>query len=155
MILRKLLCSPQNSLRRNWMPEQPSVFTGWSGIQFVDSHLPLTQSVIIIDVITYRYSTFDSSYSFYNETYTHLRDLCFLNVFNSIIPVIILKASLNLLFHLEHILYYNCVQKLLEKSCKLRKSCNYKQHINKIYNEKLHYNCLQQLLTIRLTILGN
>ena len=86
------------------MPEQPSVFTGWSGIQFVDSHLPLTQSVIIIVVITYRYSTFDSSYSFYNETYTHLRDLCFLNVFNSIIPVIILKASLNLVSFGTHTL---------------------------------------------------
>ena len=43
-----------------------------------------------------------------------------------------------------------CLQKILEKLRKLRKSCNHKQNINKIYNEKLHCNCLQQLPTLSL-----
>ena len=38
---------------------------------------------------------------------------------------------------------YNRVQKIWEKLCKLRKSCNHKRNNNKIYNEKLHWNCLQ------------
>ena len=43
-----------------------------------------------------------------------------------------------------------------EKLCKLRKSCNHKLNINRIYNEKFHYNCLQQQLKdLRLRILGN
>ena len=51
----------------------------------------------------------------------------------------------------------NRVQKLWEKFRKLRKSCMHKRNINRAYNEKLHYNCLQQLLTLRLKtwILGN
>ena len=40
---------------------------------------------------------------------------------------------------------YNRVQKILEELCNFRKSCNYKQNINGIYNEMLYYNCLQQL----------
>ena len=28
---------------------------------------------------------------------------------------------------------------------------NHKQNINRIYNEKLHYHCLQQLLSLKLT----
>ena len=36
---------------------------------------------------------------------------------------------------------------------KLRKGCNHKRNINGIYNEQLHYNCLQQLSTLRLTLL--
>ena len=42
------------------------------------------------------------------------------------------------------------LQKILEKLCKLRKSCNHKRNINRIYNESLHYYCLQQLSTLRL-----
>ena len=38
---------------------------------------------------------------------------------------------------------YNHLQRMLEKLRKLRKSCNHKQNINGIYNEKLHYHCLQ------------
>ena len=50
-----------------------------------------------------RYSTFDLSYIFYYQTYFHI---CMIYVIDLFIPVIILKnASLNLLFHLEHILY--------------------------------------------------
>ena len=51
----------------------------------------------------------------------------------------------------------NRVQKLWEKFRKLRKSCMHKRNINRTYNEKLHYNCLQKLLTLRLKtwILGN
>ena len=45
---------------------------------------------------------------------------------------------------------YNHLQKILEKLCKLKKSCNHKRNINRINNEKLHYNCLQQLPTLRL-----
>ena len=37
--------------------------------------------------------------------------------------------------------------KILEKLCKLRKSCNHKRNINRIYNEKAYYNFLQQVLT--------
>ena len=50
---------------------------------------------------------------------------------------------------------YNHLQKLLEKLSKLRKSFNHKRNINRIYNEKLHYNCLKQLPTLRLNTLGN
>ena len=49
----------------------------------------------------------------------------------------------------------NCVEKMLEKLRKLRKSCNHKWNINRIYNEKLRYYCAQQLPTVRLKILGN
>ena len=45
---------------------------------------------------------------------------------------------------------YRYLQKLLEIFRKLRKSCNHKRNINRIYNEKLHYNSLQQLLTFTL-----
>ena len=45
---------------------------------------------------------------------------------------------------------YNHLQKMLEKLRKFRKSCNLKQNINRIYNETLHYNCLQQLPNLRL-----
>ena len=45
--------------------------------------------------------------------------------------------------------YYR-VQKILEKLHELRKNCNHKQNINGINNEKLHYNCLQRLPTLRL-----
>ena len=37
--------------------------------------------------------------------------------------------------------------------CKLITSCNNKRNINRIYNEWLHYNCFQQLPTLRLKIL--
>ena len=40
--------------------------------------------------------------------------------------------------------------KILEKLRKLRKTCNHKPNINRIYNEKLHYNRLQELPTLRL-----
>ena len=55
--------------------------------------------------------------------------------------------------HLE--LNYNCVQKIWEKLRKLRKSCNHKRNINRIYSERLHYNCLEQLPTLRLRMLRN
>lgn len=45
VILRKLLCFQQNSLRRNQMPEQHLVFTDCSGIDFFYSLLTLIQSV--------------------------------------------------------------------------------------------------------------
>ena len=45
---------------------------------------------------------------------------------------------------------YNHLQKILEKLRKLRKSRNHKRNINRIYNEKLYYNFLQQLPTLRL-----
>ena len=45
---------------------------------------------------------------------------------------------------------YNHLQKILEKLRKSRKSCNHKRNINRICNEKLHYNFLQQLPTLRL-----
>ena len=45
---------------------------------------------------------------------------------------------------------YNNLQKIFKNLCKLRKSCNNKRSINRIYSEKLHYNCLQQLPTLRL-----
>ena len=45
---------------------------------------------------------------------------------------------------------YNHLQKTLEKLRKFRKSCNHKQNINGIYNEKLQNDCLQQLPTLRL-----
>ena len=44
---------------------------------------------------------------------------------------------------------YNRVQKILEKLCKLRKSCKHKWSINGIYNKKLPHKCLQQLPTLR------
>ena len=44
----------------------------------------------------------------------------------------------------------NHLQKILEKLRKLRKSCSHMQNIIIMYNEKLHYNCLQQLPTLRL-----
>ena len=44
----------------------------------------------------------------------------------------------------------NRVQKILEKLCKLRKSCNHEWNINGIYNKKLPYNYLKQLSTLRL-----
>ena len=39
---------------------------------------------------------------------------------------------------------------ILEKLRKLRKSCKHEQKNNGIYNDKLHYNRLQQLPTLRL-----
>ena len=41
----------------------------------------------------------------------------------------------------------NHLQKILEKMSKLRKSYNHKRNSNGIYNEKMQYNCLQQLPT--------
>ena len=38
----------------------------------------------------------------------------------------------------------------MEKLLKLRKSSNHKWNINRIYNEKLNYNCIQQLPTLRI-----
>ena len=38
---------------------------------------------------------------------------------------------------------HNHLQKILEKIRKLRKSCNHKRNIFRIYNKKLHYNCLR------------
>ena len=46
--------------------------------------------------------------------------------------------------------YYIHLQKILEKLRKLRKVCNYKRNFNEIYHEKLHYNCVQQLPSLRL-----
>ena len=43
--------------------------------------------------------------------------------------------------------------KNIGKTVKLRKSCNRKQNINRIYYEKLHYNCLQKLQTLKLKTL--
>ena len=64
------------------------------------------------------------------------------------------SSTLQLRFssYLIAIAIYNHLQKILEKLRKLRKSCNHKRNINRIYNEKLHINCLQQLPTLRLTI---
>ena len=42
------------------------------------------------------------------------------------------------------------MQKILEKLLKLRKNCNHKRNINRIYNKKLHYNYPQQLPTLKL-----
>ena len=42
------------------------------------------------------------------------------------------------------------LQNILEKLPKLRKSYNHKRNINIIYDETLHYNCLQQLRTLSL-----
>ena len=44
---------------------------------------------------------------------------------------------------------YNYLQKILKRLRKLRKSCSHKWNINRRYNEKLHYNCLQQLPALR------
>ena len=55
---------------------------------------------------TYVYSTFDLNY-FYLSSKLHLRlhDVCFVNVFDSFIPVTKLKTlNSNLLFWFEHIL---------------------------------------------------
>ena len=52
--------------------------------------------------------------------------------------------------NIRKITIYNHLQKMLEKLHKFRKSCNLKQNINRIYNETLHYNCLQQLPNLRL-----
>ena len=43
----------------------------------------------------------------------------------------------------------NHLKKIMEKLRQLRKSCNHKRNISGIYNEKLHYHCLQQLPTLR------
>ena len=40
---------------------------------------------------------------------------------------------------------YNHLEKILEKLRKLKESCNHKRNINRMYNEKLHYNWFQQL----------
>ena len=48
---------------------------------------------------------------------------------------------------------YNHLQKLWERLRKLRKSCKHKRNINGTHNEKLHYNDLQQLPTLRLKTL--
>ena len=45
--------------------------------------------------------------------------------------------------------------KNIGKIVQVKKSCNHKRNINRIFNEKLHYSCLQQLPTVRLKILGN
>ena len=44
-----------------------------------------------------------------------------------------------LLTQLNALCSYNHLQKMLEKLHKLRKSCNHKQDINRIYSDKLHY----------------
>ena len=44
----------------------------------------------------------------------------------------------------------NHLKKIMQKFRKLRKSCNNKRNISILYNEKLHYHCLQQLPTLRL-----
>ena len=49
----------------------------------------------------------------------------------------------------DYLLTSNHLQKILEKLYKLRKSCHHKRNISRIYNEKLRYNCLQQLATLR------
>ena len=56
---------------------------------------------------------------------------------------------------MQQVHFYNPVQKILEKLRKLRKSCKNKRNINRTYNEKPLYNCLQQLPTLRLKILRN
>ena len=43
---------------------------------------------------------------------------------------------------------YNHLPKILEKLRKLRKSSHSKQNIHIIYNETLHYNCLQVITTL-------
>ena len=45
---------------------------------------------------------------------------------------------------------YNCMQKICKKLWKLRKSCNHKRNIKRMYNKQLQYYCLQQLPTLRL-----
>ena len=42
------------------------------------------------------------------------------------------------------------MEKIWEQLCKLRKNCHHKQNINRMLNEQLQYNCLQQLWTLRL-----
>ena len=50
----------------------------------------------------------------------------------------------------QSILMCNRMQKIWEKLHKLRKSCNHKGNIYRIYSEKLHQNYIQQLSTLRL-----
>ena len=45
---------------------------------------------------------------------------------------------------------YQSVQKILEKLGAVRKSCNHKSNMKRIYNKKLPYNCLRQSPTLRL-----
>ena len=45
---------------------------------------------------------------------------------------------------------YQSVQKILEKLGAIRKSCNHKSNMKRIYNKKLPYNCLRQSPTLRL-----
>ena len=63
--------------------------------------------------------------------------------------------QLNLKMISQTTLIYSHLQKILEKIPKLRKSCNHKRNINRIYNEKMHYYCLQQMPNLRLKKLGN
>ena len=62
-----------------------------------DSKYDLFNTHVLLDFSThtdiYCYSTFDSSSIFYHHLYLHLRldDTCVVNIFDSFIPVIILK----------------------------------------------------------------
>ena len=49
-----------------------------------------------------------------------------------------------------HSLSFSHLQKILEKLRKLRKSCNHKRNINRMYYDKLHHKYLQQLPNLRL-----
>ena len=105
-----------------------------------------------------------SMLNFTNNTILSCLSLFFLITdFYVLIPAIILHRFLILLQNLQYLQEYqlkkqkqkwkcihNRVQKILENLRKLRKSCNHNQNINGIYNEKLHYNCIQQPLTLRL-----
>ena len=83
--------------------------------------------------------------------------MCAELVFIILVGIILLKDVKFTLFTtaLNHYPFYSHLQKILEKLCELRKSCNHKRNINRIYNEKLHCNCLQQLPTLRLKTCGN
>ena len=73
-----------------------------------------------------------------------------------ILPFIIVKWSTVLSLGLKNPktsrwkFFRQSSEKTLQKLRKFRKSCNHKQSINGIYNEKLHNNCSQHLPTLRL-----
>ena len=58
-----------------------------------------------------------------------------------------------LLLEKQFLKHLQSFAKILEKVHKLRKSCNHKRNINRVYNEKLHCTCLQQLAILRLKTL--
>ena len=86
------------------------------------------------------------------------RRIC--KVTSSILYCVFIRLMLSSMNHLPLLSFFGCQTRNVEKlqSCakiigkiaQAKKSCNYKWNINGIYNEKLCYNCLQQLLTLRL-----